>query len=148
MNTIQAIHIDPFTKTIRLLDMPNDFERMKAELLQCGYAEAVDLGEGVTAWVDEEGLLMDWDKQAFCCFILHEQTLAGHIVMTGTSQGGGMGDLPADVDVEFVTGMVRWLKPQDVRVPAPTITTWGGSGPPVTAPLDSKTTEWNYANQP
>lgn len=147
MNTIKAIHIDPFTKTIRQIDMPNDFERMKAELLQCDWAEAVDLGEGVTAWVDEEGLLIDWDKQAFCCFILHEQTLAGHIVMTGTSQDGDMGDLPADIDVEFVTGMVRWLKPQDVSVPAPTTTTFEPDGTTKTEPIGLSET-WNYENQP
>ena len=136
MNTIKAILIDPFNKTVTAIDMPNDFDAMKSDFIKCDLAEAVEFGEGVTGWIDEEGLLKNWDDQAFT-LISGSVTLAGRIVLTGSDDEGDMADLPEGIDLEFVTSMAdfKFIPPQEVRVPGSKFITINPDGTEEVTPL-------------
>lgn len=108
--------------------MPNDFNTMKRDFIKCDMAEVLDFGEGVDAWFDEEGMLVeDWDEQGFTLFAGY-QTLAGNVVLTGRDAERDLADLPDDITVELLQGMSEFLPAKKVRVPGTTLTTMDKDG--------------------
>lgn len=131
--TIRAIHIDPFKCTVKEIAAPNDFERMKAEILLCDMAEPLSLGEGALAWVDEEGLLKDWDAQGFS-LLAGFLTLAGHVLIVGAGEGEGgeLLPLPDAITLQEVQNMVQFIPAKKVRIPGKRVTTFNEKNEPVT----------------
>lgn len=124
-NTIRAIVINPTLKTVVEIAMLNDFVHMKSAHIVCSYAERMDLGEGVDAWFDEEGMLKNWDHQGFTRFT-GTLTLAGNIVLTGTVMGDNgleIGDLPTEITTALILEMVEFIPPQKVKVPGTKLVT-------------------------
>jgi len=106
--TIRAIHVNPFEKTIKELQMPNDFDLMKSDYIKCHTAEVMDLGENVDAWFDEEFLLKDPSTQMFSLWAQSFE-LGGNVVLIGRERGtNSMADLPASVTLDEVCDMVRF----------------------------------------
>jgi hypothetical protein len=158
---MRAIHINPWNKSVREIDLDDDGDSITYNALRhavfhgrehaLGYIDRVDLGSGVDAWIDEEGMLIPWDEQRFLA--LHPpglkhfgQTLAGHVVLTGADGWGNSVALPDNVIVELVCACVQWLDAREVTVPAPKVYS-----------MDPKTGEkvlehdggtWTYDNQP
>ena len=125
--TIRAILIEPLTKSVKLIDMPRDFEAMKRDLLKCDMADAVRLGGGIVAWIDEEGMLKDWDAQGFTQFGA-DLTLAGNIVLTSENAQGDMTSLPNEFTPFIAKSVISFIDAQNVRVPGTTMTTWDEAG--------------------
>jgi hypothetical protein len=151
---MKAIHINPWSKTITEVQISkgDTYEALRSVVFagkERGLLEACSLGAGHVAFLDEEGLLLDWDHQAFFGMVRQDgsvQTIAGHAVILRNDGYGGETD--CTLPIEMIQATVLWIDREDVRTPAPTITTIGKDGDEVTEPLDGKTTEWTYNNQP
>lgn len=127
-NTIRVIVINPMLKTIEEVAMPNDFKAMKRDYIKCDTAEVLDFGEGVDAWFDEEGLLVeDWDLQGFTLFAGY-QTLAGNVVLAGRDAERDLADLPAGITVALIEEMSEFIPAKKVKVPGTTLTTQNPDG--------------------
>lgn len=155
---MRAIHIDPWTMSVTEIEIKADAEGnyyepireaifgadREGKLLEC-----VRLGGPFIAMIDEEGLLMNWDEQAFFGFINQDGgvlPIAGPCVLLNDDGRGG--ESSCTLPLDMVTRTVRWLDRKEVRVPAPMITTYGKDGDAITEPVDGVTTEWTYNNQP
>ena len=143
-NTIRAILVNPIAKTVTEIQMLNDFDNMKAEHIGCELAEVMDFGEGVDAWIDEEGMLKNWDDQGFTKFA-GVVTLAGNVVLTGR-KNGDMAALPDHITAELVRDMAVFVPPKAVRVPGTKITTIEPDGTLKTESIGPE--ELTYENQP
>lgn len=129
--SIKAILIEPKAKTVRAIDLEPDLDALRTHLL-CDTVQAVDLGEGVTAWIDDEGVLKDWDEQGFTDFA-GVLTLAGNVVLTGTNpDDNSMANFPDEVGIELVRSAVRFIPPQEAEFPGTSIVTIGEDGKPRT----------------
>lgn len=130
--TLRAIHIDALAGTVSEIAMPNDFNRVKRDLLRCDMAECIYLGGGVDAWIDEEGTLVDWDTQGFVR-LAGQITLAGQVLLTGVDERRGEWvDLPAHVTASQVRRMCEFVAPQDVELPGSSMTSFDQDGTPHT----------------
>lgn len=140
-NPIRIIFINPFAKVIEERWIKPDFEAMKADLMGCDYAQPIELGGGVVAWVDENGLLMeDWSKQGFTAFLApgvggDPLTLAGNIVLAGEGPDGDLASIPEFMNAEVVAQTIRPVEPKDARLPGPKMTVIGPDGSHETIPL-------------
>lgn len=143
MSYIKVIVINPIAKTVEAMDMLNDFTVMKRDYIKCQTAEVMDLGGGVDAWFDEEGMLTDWDTQGFTNFA-GAVTLAGNIVLAGRDAEKELDNLPADIDLEFVRSMAIWVPAKNVKVRGSSFTTFEDGKTPVTKAIGP---EWlTYEN--
>lgn len=123
-STLRAIHINPFAQSVAEVAMPDDFEAVKRDFLQCDLADCIHLGGGVDAWVDDEGTLINWDAQGFVR-LGGQITLAGHVMLTGVNERCGVwADLPAHITVAHVRALCQFLTPQEVELPGDSITTF------------------------
>ena len=132
--TIKAIVVNPLAQTVTQIDMPNDFEAMKAEHLKCDTAQFVNLGMGAVAWIDEEGTLKDWSKQGWTR-LAGAQFLSGTFVVTGESDDGDLADVPHEVTAELLQSVIEFVPFNKVRIPASTLTTFDENGNPKTENL-------------
>lgn len=137
--TIKVIVVNPIAGTVVCVQMLNDFEGMKANVIGCEVAEVIDCGApdgesvNVLAWIDEEGTLKDWDSVGWTELAGGAMTLAGNIVFTGPTDeseegGGAMTDLPDYFDVTWAEAMCRFIQAKDVKLPGVSITTVGEDG--------------------
>lgn len=157
---MRAIHINPWSRTITEVDIEADgddcleYEGLRAVVFpppaRPGYLEHVDLGGKVGAYVDEEGLLVNWDQQRFVR--LHPpgqpeagHTLAGHVVLVTDDGWGNSVALDPAITVFMVACTVRWLDAAEVSVPAPKVYTQRADGSFEVA--DDQGT-WSYDRQP
>lgn len=158
---MRAIHINPWSKSITEIDIEDDGENMTYDGLRSavfpsrnrarGYIERVSLGRGISAWIDEEGILVNWDEQRF--LNLHPLgqprqgiTLAGHVILTGDDDWGNTIALPASVTVENLRLMVQWLDAREVTVPGTKVYSVDEKTGQRRTEYDAGT--WTYQNQP
>ena len=159
---MRAIHINPWSKTIREIDLDDDGEGcitydalrravFNGRIHAQGYIDRVNLGGNIDAWIDEDGVMIPWDEQRFCA--LHPLgkpqdgiTMAGHVILTGHDGWGGTTALPAHIIVELVQKTVQWLDAREVTVEAPKIYTVDPKTGAKTLVDDQGT--WDYENQP
>lgn len=155
-----ATIIDPFRRVIRpaLLPLKEDreagldaYEALLAAVStadrEVRMIERVDLGAGHAIYVDEEGLLANWDSQAF--FRLggpDGPTFAGIGVIVGETEAGGVGHclLPE----ELIRSKLEWIEPRDVRVPAPVFQSINPETGSVETEYLTGSQWWTYDNQP
>jgi hypothetical protein len=158
---MRAIHINPWNKTVREIDLDDDGDCITYDALRkavfhgrehaLGYIDRVDLGSNVDAWIDEEGTQIPWDEQRFLA--LHPPgrpqdgiTMAGHVVLTAHDGWGGSIGLPKNILLELVQATVQWLDAREVAMPAPKIFTIDPKTGEKTLIHDEGT--WTYDNQP
>lgn len=151
---MRAIIINPFDKTITETDVDgSDGSAYKAIVAAVFPKErfpdgddaaftSVDVDGANSLYLDDIGLMRDWDKQAF--FAWGEHRLAGNGIVLGYDDEGNSTACTLPLDV--VQRDVKWLDARDVRVPAPSYTTFV-DGKPVVESLDGRT-EWNYGDNP
>lgn len=135
-HNIRAIVIDPFTKSVydHTMNAGEDggYHELR-RIIGCDIVQRVSLGGRVDAWIDDEGLLTDWDTQAFCKLVSPtdpEQsiTLAGKVVLLSHNGRGDSISLPWMMTKELVERTVQWVEPKDARFPGTTFTTFGPDG--------------------
>lgn len=158
---MRAIHINPWTKTVAEIDLDDDgegcitYDSLRAAVFHGsshpGYIEHVDLGGGVDAWIDEEGMLVPWDEQRFVA--LHPpgqprdgRSFAGHVILTSNDGWGGSVGLPAHITLWLIKQTVQWLDAREVTVDAPKVYTQDPATGELTLEHDQGT--WTYDNQP
>lgn len=137
--TVRAIIINPITKTVIESQVTTDFNALKRDVLNCDLAQVLNIGGGVDAWIDEEGLFKDWDEVGFTTFNGATQPWAGVIVLMGRANGG-MANLPAFVTVDDVVGRITFTKPEAVVIPPTTLTTFEDDGTAVTRDITAPMT--------
>lgn len=168
-----AILIDPYSKTImpRTLDLTQRIGGYHA-LRHAVFGDGVGLichvnlgpvprrpGESaltLSGYVDDEGLLVDWGKQAFFRIGPAGETppLAGRMIVVCTDEEGesvGVPEFLLPLLLERLRAIVAWLDPKDVRVPAPTFQPLGPDlrpeGEPTPLTSDGRS-DWDYDHQP
>lgn len=157
-NAIRAILIDPFSRTVSETTLPlaNDPGHLTAfyNTIQCGTVERVTLGGGVDGWIDEEGMLCNWDDQRFFSLIAYvgepSPPFAGRMILTCSTPDGDTASLHPAITTQAVHAIVRWVDAKDVRIPAPTYQECDENMQPVgePVPLHGTDTHWTYDNQP
>lgn len=156
MTTIRVIVIDPFTRTVSegtLTSKGDSFLHALYESVGCATIGRTSVGGGIDGWIDDEGLLRDWDTQAF--FTLTDANgepsnpFAGRMVLACHTPDGELAPLHPAITVPAVYAIVQWIAPQAVRVPAPTFQEMDDKMNPVGEPVPlSHSREWTYDNQP
>lgn len=161
MATYKAVLIDPFTQSVTDTTLAGDkdygkeFVQSVYKATECDVYTVVrfDLGGKVAnAFLDDEGLLKDWDHQAFYqCDLIYPNVLAGKTIILGeTHDPETYEDQPADAPeglADAIRKSIRWVDAKNVRVPAPTFTSFKPDGTQETGIL-GKTETWDYDNQP
>jgi hypothetical protein len=165
MINLEAILIDPRARTIEPVTLTgsNAYHALKAGVhpdeTGRGYIEHVSLGPvgrdfTASGYVDEEGMLTDWDSQQFFRLADGFHPLAGRMVIVLTDPEGESIGLPERMRQGMLAQLretVQWVDAKDVRVPAPSFTPMGPdlqpSGPAEPLTPDG-TTEWDYDHQP
>lgn len=118
MKMINAILIDPVARTVTTVqvdaDTPNQLEQMY-KLIGCELVEAVNLPNGDTGWIDEEGLLHG--PQGFFEMPYYPQPLAGRCLITGT-EWNDEGDVMVDAKttIESIEKDIQYWTPMDLKV--------------------------------
>lgn len=109
-----AILIDPAKRTVSQVDVPSDWDSVKA-LIGADLLETPSLGDGVFAYVDEEGSFKDWDTVGVFLLAGGLQ-LWGKTVLAGRVPGdsGDVDDLPVRYTLESIRNIVEWLDPKNV----------------------------------
>lgn len=151
-----AILIDPHMRMLTMIELPvnaegdADYEAIRHAVFgdgERGLLQAVNIGAGHSMFIDEEGLLMDWEKQAF--FQLGRppacHTFAGRaVILRDTDEGGTSSCL---LPLALVAGKTVWLDPREVDVPAPVLITQDERGNEEVTLL-AGVERWTYGNQP
>lgn len=153
MKHISVLFIDPFAREVKRVTIENDWDEFK-KLMQCEWLEPVYLPElpncsapQCCMYIDENGLNTDWDHQAFFRLpITNSQTYAGRAIVCGVGGEEGCDDIDAPSYIDGLERMIRWIKPQDVVVPAPTMITPNNDGS-VDVTLLTGATHMTYENQ-
>jgi hypothetical protein len=161
---LRGILIDPRERDVREVRTTADLAAWYA-LIGCRTVDVVRLGEtdhdpevSQDLWVDDEGLLVPWQRQGF--FVLRSPEdrppiyyarppIAGRALLLGSLAGATVSTL---LDVDLVRESIRWLLPEQVVAPKPTI--WdaddrmrpiAGTGAVVDG---TDETTWDIHNQP
>lgn len=153
MNTIKAIFINAKDRTIEYIEIPQGkvYDTVRSLVFkdqELGYLEAYRVGANHHIYIDEEGVLKDWDQQHFFMFRVPPKGVcfAGNAVML---QEDGMGaDKSVGLPISMVRETVHWITPQEAHFPAPMITTWDANNQPITTPMEPGVTEWTYNSRP
>jgi hypothetical protein len=157
---MRALRINPWTRTIEELDLDDDgegaitYEALRAAVfpppLREELIQHIDLGSRISAWIDEEGVMVDWDMQRF--FALHpvgrpEQAnhYAGCMVLTGSDCGSAVA-LPARITQAALKQSVKWLDAREVTCPAPKVYAQDPKTGEMELVHDGGT--WTYDNRP
>lgn len=131
----KALLIDPENRTFTQVGTTGDTKGPQGlyDLLGVDLVTRIDLGSGYSLWLDDEGLLKDWDEQYFCLTPFYPEPLAGRLLLV-KERDMGDGDFEA-VDhtlspetIDFLQYATRWLDPRTVEVSAPSITTMDEHG--------------------
>ena len=148
-----AILIDPFDRKVTSIELPADpdavWAAMKSHVFPDGggLLERVCISDTVCIYIDEEGLLIDWDAQAF--FQLPGMhILAGRAVIVGEEEDSDGYRALLPQWPEIVENLIKWIDPKDVRVPAPSICDADENLQPVGEPKYFGPKEWTYEQQP
>ena len=153
MQTIRAILIDPFSKTVtehRIEQGSDDGYSAMVRAIYNGERGLITfsgIGAGHSIVVDDEGQMMDWDHQAFFQLGSGEAsaTFAGRALIVASDSYGNT--TPCRLPLSLVQSTCRWIEAKDVEVPAPVMTTIGKDGQ-LSEELLAGTRTWNYKNQP
>jgi hypothetical protein len=165
-----AVIIDPFTRTIdpASLDLSpdNSYSALRRAVFRDGSGFLCHVGLGplprtplapslsLSGYVDDEGIFMDWDQQAFFRLARDAAPLAGRMVIVASDVEGETRPIPADflpLLVERLREIVEWIEPQQVRVPVPTFQQLDDNLQPVGEPeplTPDGRAEWDYNHQP
>lgn len=154
---LKAIIIDPISRTVDYCDVERDSEGSTYHGLvdlifkhreQAGYIEHVNVGAGHGLYIDEEGVLCDWDSQGFFCLRQGNNTtdpIAGVAILVRDTPDGDTAD--CQLPLEMLRDSVQWLHPTEVRVPAPFMQTFDKDGNEEVTLL-AGVEYWTYQNQP
>lgn len=116
---MKAILVDSKNETVSEIEIGNDYREIgKAggfDLFTC-----IDLGNGETAYVDDEGLLTQNEETTFFQFLGHNQPIAGNAVILGTNLGSGKSRSTA-LSPALVKLGVRFLGHIEVEIPEPQV---------------------------
>lgn len=104
---LEAILIDPSTQSITRTTIPDGLEGLY-ETLRCETVDAIDLGSGITLWIDDEGLLKD--NQSFFELINFGQPIAGTAVILSTDKDGESISVDARLTVDHVKKVVSFVE--------------------------------------
>lgn len=154
---LKAIIIDPISRTVAYCDVERDdngstYEGLRDLIFkhreQSGYIEHVSVGANHGLYIDEEGVLIDWDAQGFFCLRQGDKVtspFAGVAILVGDTPDGDTGDclLP----LQMIHDSVQWIEPQQVSIPAPFMTSYDKDGNEQKTLL-AGVEEWTYGNQP
>ena len=157
MKTATAILIDPALKrveTVKLTAHSTDSRAHLQEIYALVGTEEVGhmiLPNGDSAWGDDNGLLKDWRTQSFFLMPLYAGPLAGRYVITRYVMNAKGGDNLADCHTDAVQLFIdtQWMTPNEVVIPAPTISKMGEDGKmsePV--PLGGGPATWTLDHNP
>jgi hypothetical protein len=112
-----------------------------AKVMQCEYVQRVCILENEYVWVDENGVLGDWDKQGWFRWAGSDAApMAGRALVLGSDAEGE----PASttLTIRDLAPHIIWVRPEEVRMPAPKMITSAG-----VEFLDG-VEEWTYDRQP
>ena len=151
---MRAILIDPFLQSIRVVEIDGSYESLKTYVFDGKgdgeFLEHVGVGASHGLYIDEEGILKDWDSQKF--FRIGNPsgdpgyTLAGRDLMVSDTEEGDVG--PCMIPLHTVVDTVTWVDAKDVRVPAIKLTTIDEAGSEKVEYTDCGVNEWHYGRQP
>jgi hypothetical protein len=150
---MKAIIIDPYAKTISWADLPgtDSYEIIMAALFkdpearERGTIQAVNIGGNHDLWVDDESLLRPWADQAFFS-ISGNPPIGGIGLILSHDQEGETHECKGPI--QPVMRAVRWVAPQDVVIPAPTIQSMGEDLQPKGEPevIGGGPATWTFEN--
>lgn len=119
---MQAILIDPFTRTITEVDYNGDYtniyEHIKAECFDCVRINR----KGDSIFVDDEGLINGDANQQFFGWLGYANPIAGRGLILGTDSEGE--SISPSITMETVLKHVIWLSPSEVSFTLPTVTSF------------------------
>lgn len=142
---MKAILIDPFTKTVTDVVLPDGTIETMRKTLQCAYVECVRyFGNNEVGCINDEGMLVDWDRQAFFK-LSNSATIAGRMVLARETQTGWT---DTRFDAALIRPHVTFVDAKDVRVPAMCITTLNKDGTESERNYFGGPSEWTYEQQP
>lgn len=154
---MRAVLIDPFSKSVHSVSLPDDdgaqYEALRALIFKdrprVGYVEHISLGAGHGLYLDEEGLLSDWDEQKFFAFIRGDGSplyIAGRAIVVSDTEDGGMASCA--LTIVTIYHSIKWVDAKDVDVAAPRVHSCDADGNIRTELIDAGSDRWNYANRP
>lgn len=157
ITNLKAIIIDPVNQTVDYCDVERNEDGSTYDGLvdlifkhheEAGLIQHISVGAGHGLYMDEEGILCDWDNQGFFCLRNGDamtQPFAGVAILVSDTPDGDTADclLP----LSLIRDSVQWVEPKDVRVPAPVMTSIDKHGNEQRTLL-AGVEEWTYANQP
>lgn len=111
---MRSILIDPIARTVAETSV-RGYQQIRAAI-QCDLIDAVDLGGGVTGYLDDEGLFVALEDQGYFALAHEARPFAGRMVLLGGPDDEGEDTpLPAHVTVQLVAHLVRWVSPAAVK---------------------------------
>jgi hypothetical protein len=103
---MRGIFIDPFTRTIEEVEttgkLPEIYSMLGVELITI-----VHVGETDVLFLDDEGLFVPAEEQAYFHWTGSAQPFAGKGLIVGTDEEGDSTD--AEMDIEEVRKKVTWI---------------------------------------
>jgi len=116
-NKLKAVLIDPATQTVEAVELDEGLEALR-DAIHCDYVDAVSLGDGLTLWVDDEGLYSKESPQFFE-IIETAQPIAGRGVVLMTNDSGDSVSLPEFVTANVIRSLISFVEydnPPEPRV--------------------------------
>jgi hypothetical protein len=105
-NEMKAYLIDPFTKTISMVEYSGDYNEIY-KLIECDTFTCADFNSfGDTVFVDDEGLINGKDQEFFLIGD-YPSPLAGKALVLGTNQEGE--SVEPSMTIEQVAVRVDWI---------------------------------------
>ncbi len=106
---MKAIKIDPHNKTVDTIITPDVNEDIASitDTLGCRYFDVIRLGDAIV-FVDDEGLMVNRDCQAYWKFSFMDNPLAGIGLVYGTL---GEATTDAFMKTSDIASIVEWLDP-------------------------------------
>jgi hypothetical protein len=105
---MKAILIDPHSRTVAQVDFHGDYKQIYT-LIDADLFTVLELGEGETLFLDDEGLFRE--GQEFFAIGNYPHPLAGKALILGTNDEGE--SVATKLHADKVRAAVRWLSPQD-----------------------------------
>ena len=126
MTQVKAILIDPFERTVTAIEITSTTD-VKAHLRELHALIGTDeismqmVPGRDCMWFDDNGMLRDWDKQAFCLAPFYPEPLANRLVITRYTNMGLDDEAAIDcqMDIDQLRQAIQWVAPKSVEVTAP-----------------------------
>lgn len=135
---LRAIFINAQARTVEYIDIPKGrvYETVRNLVFpgdEKGYIDAFRIDANHYIYIDDEGVLKDWDQQHFFMFRTPPKgvCIAGNAVMLQDDGAGGGKSVSLAIDM--VRSTVAWITPQEAHFPAP---------------IEPGVTEWTYNSRP